>query len=660
MGNLTNLMLERNLRTLAGVDKSAAEAIRAASAGDDRIANDTIANDCIVLEKTKSGESWTGCFYDEQGRKSYLASRYRPAEEAAKRLGQIDFGSRFLYIIIGFGLGYELQEILKRKDRRAVIILVEPRPDLMRTVLETVPLQEILSNRNIFWAIGDRSCIQEAFLRHSLTLAQFFNTVEIIEHPVLGRNFKDLYADLRQTFFNAATYTLYLVGNDPHDTLIGIENAFANLKSILISDSLTDYFGALDDRPVIIIMAGPSLDDQLPVLKKVDRDQVIMLCPDIILQKLLDEGVVPHIVFTIERLKQTFEEFYLDRDIPEVVWFAGQPVVDPRTLDMFKGRTFLIFRSATYFERWLAQSLGNMPMLECGVSVAHMVFSTARALGCSPIILVGQDLCYHEEGHSYTANTYRHDCTWEDDVRDKIGLTDERPLEVPAIGGGTVATRRDWWLQWQWLEVEVGLTDVPVIDVKKCGTLIKGTVLMPLAEALKRYCRGKRPEPFVSGLDTGPAAVEKRLLERVSSLDKALSKEIEKNHQVLALLEKGCRCTQDLARSFQQASERENGLEDLWSSSSEEIKKKLNSVYYTIEPIGVEPTLTKFVLQPLLFQFALKRTPNLNISTMQQAFAWQEEQESLLMQMLMISSLAEEQFRRYLDMVRSIEYSETR
>jgi len=79
-------------------------------------------------------------------------------------------------------------------------------------------------------------------------------------------------------------------------------------------------------------------------------------------------------------------------------------------------------------------------------------------------------------------------------------------------------------------------------------------------------------------------------------------------------------------------------------------------VYYTIEPIGVEPTLTKFVLQPLLFQFALKRTPNLNIMTMQQAFVWQEEQESLLIQMLMISSLAEEQFRRYLDMVRSMEH----
>ncbi|MDP7421795.1 MAG: DUF115 domain-containing protein, partial [bacterium] len=292
-----NTTLKNNLTALASRDPAAAHAVKTASLKSNR----------LVMEQSRSGTDWTGYYQSNSGKKAYLASRYQPSREASKRVEHLDYQNKYLFVIIGFGLGYELREIMNRMHEQAVVIVIEPRPDLMRAALESIPLEDVISGRNLFWALGNKADIQAALQCHSLTLAQFLNSVEVFEHPVLKRHLEESYAGLLKMFFDAATYNIIAVGNDPQDTMLGIENAFNNFDAILSSPDISRYFATLTDRPAIVIMAGPSLDEQMPVLKTIDRDRALLLCADTILNKLLQEGIIPHLVFTLERGEVVYE-----------------------------------------------------------------------------------------------------------------------------------------------------------------------------------------------------------------------------------------------------------------------------------------------------------------------------------------------------------------
>lgn len=638
-------ILQNNLKALSSQDHEAAKIIRSAEERSDR----------IIMEKTRRSQEWTGVYRDESGGKISLASRYHPRKEVARRVADLDFQKTFMFVVFGFGLGYELAEILSRKDTRAVVIVVDPRPDLIRSVLEKIDYRKLVSERNLFWAIGSEQSIQAAFQKHSLTLAQFLNSVAILEHPVLKKPLGNVYAPLRKAFFDAASYSVWLVGNSPNDTLIGITNAFDNLKAILAADDISRYYGTLHDRLAIMCMAGPSLDEQIPVLKTVDRDRVLILCADIILDKLLQEGIVPHLVLTFERGDIIFDYFYEKPDIPQEVRLLAQPVVDARIPERFPGRTFMLFRSATYFETWLAGALGQIPLLECGFSVAHMTFSAARILGCSPIILIGQDLSYNVHGLSYTSGTYRADCTYEDDIREGVGLASEgEHLEVPAIGGGMVRTRHDWWMFLQWLEVEIGRTAAPVIDVKSHGAKIKGTINMPLEKAIRKYGHGPCPPPFGPVVSKTDELFNKRTVKRLKSLEKALEKEQKTTRTVQAVFQKALTGVSSLIDSLNQA-EATGQIDTVWENSAGNITTVLLSAFKTIEPVGVEPTLARYVMQPLLFQYALKQTRNITITSMEQAMAWTNDQSRMLEMLIDLASLLEQRLEEFKVKTRSLQ-----
>ena len=624
-------IIERNLKALETVDPEAAATIRAAGRR----------NDELIVEPARGPGEWTGVYKGGDNSRSYLISRYHPTKEAAQRIGHFDYEKTFLFIVFGFALGYELKQIIARKDNRAVVIVVDPRPDFMLSVLQTIPCEEILGAKNVYWAVGTETAIQAAFQKHALTLAQFLNSLALFENPILKRHLDALYTRLRGSFFDAASYSCFMVGNDPNDTLIGIENAFANLRTMLAADDIARYFGTLSDRPAIMCMAGPSLDQQIPALKSLDRNQVLILSADTTLGKLLREGIVPHLVFTLERGDIVYDLFYKNVDIPPQVSLVAQPVVDVKIPERFPARTFFSFRSAIYFERWIAKALGLMSVLDCGFSVAHMTFSTARVLGCNPIILAGQDLSYNESGLSYTSGTYRETCTAEDDVRDGISPgMEEGKLEIPAIGGGSVQTRHDWWLFKQWLEVEVARTNVPVIDVKEQGALIKGTVNMTLPEALAKHCRGPRPEPFMTVCRRNDDLFFKRAVKRLKNLERAIETEIATVKRIRSLFDKADLGIKSLSKSLDKAA-KTGQMSVIWKTSSNNITTMLHSVFHTIEPVGVQPCLARFVLQPMLFKYALKRTQNMNIQSLHQAISWKNEQGHLLSMLIKLNDLVE-------------------
>ena len=121
--------------------------------------------------------------------------------------------------------------------------------------------------------------------------------------------------------------------------------------------------------------------------------------------------------------------------------------------------------------------------LSGGPLVGNFAFNIARYLGCSPLILVGQDLSFKPTGATHVKGMV-------------FGQTDHNyKKNTVAVEGNyeeTLLTTRSFEEGIRSLEIQVAALDGLCINATEGGAKIRGTRLMSLKEALDHYCK----EPF--------------------------------------------------------------------------------------------------------------------------------------------------------------------
>lgn len=187
------------------------------------------------------------------------------------------------------------------------------------------------------------------------------------------------------------------------DSFRGLLNTLKNYPEYFSLPALMDLKGIHDGKPGIVVGSGPSLTKSLPLLKKY-QDHAIIFCTGSALQTLLKAGITPDYTGTLERDIGTSYAF---EGMPELsdCYLVAAPVTMPETLNLYKGPTLQFHRDIGY-ENWVVEPHKKIAV---GNSVSHLCYVGLRVLGCDPVILVGQDLCYdpttglshHEEAHKY-------------------------------------------------------------------------------------------------------------------------------------------------------------------------------------------------------------------------------------------------------------------
>src|SRR5690606_28411622 len=112
-----------------------------------------------------------------------------------------------------------------------------------------------------------------------------------------------------------------------------------------------------------------------------------------------------------------------------------------------------------------------------GASVANASLAIAAYLGCNPIIFLGQDLAYTDGKHhadSCGGTTLKED----DDL-----------IEVEGIDGNKVFTNSVWHTFLMWMEkFIIHNPNKTYIDATEGGAKIHGTDIIPLRQAIEKYC----------------------------------------------------------------------------------------------------------------------------------------------------------------------------
>jgi len=396
-----------------------------------------------------------------------------------------------IVVFMGLGLGYHLHLFLRLYGDRwgaRKIIIFEEDIELFRLALQFADLEQIISHPDIHLFVGHDP--EEAFtqIRKNIItekgIHNFMRSTKIIPLPAHILLNNEYYLRALNTTKKAFRQMMILAGNDPTDSFVGMDNLLSNLKHIVSNPGIKLLYDKFKGMPAVTVASGPSLNKNIHLLKDI-RERALIVCCDASLVPLMKRDIRPHIVVSLERTDGT-EYFFEDvRDL-EGIYLAICPLVRPRAFDSFKGGKFIVHRTFSHFD-WLHQDKGA---LSIGPAVSNMAFKVSEALGCDPIIMIGQDLAFAEGGDTHVKEM-------------PFGERDEyyhkEVLEVEGNNGRPVKTSRAWEIFRSHHEEDIKSYEGLCINATEGGAKIRGARVMPFKEAIDRYCRDKiHPNSIVS------------------------------------------------------------------------------------------------------------------------------------------------------------------
>lgn len=439
------------------------------------------------LEVTKSGEITT------KYAGKYINSKYDPVKEAEVRISQaMKVEEQHLIICMGFGLGYEIEEILRHTKKKAMVLVVILDLELFMSLISTKDISKLLANNQLGFIDGTEKNFKQYFYSNIVDLI-LYNTINIqyFFHPVITnasdemeKKVKDLHIDIKDSI----KYRVIELGNDPRDSIEGLLRIMHNFDNILHSVDLKEVKGTLKGVPAVCIASGPSLDKNFHLLKEMEG-KALLFGVESNIPKLVEAGLKFNGGAVHERVPASYYITLKDVEISDEVVFFGESVAYHKLFEKHQGKNALIFRDTTVAENIFAKELGELNTFSTGISVAHMAISLANYLGCSPIILVGQDLAFDEEGYGHTKNTVHIDSDMSAEELKKEGKLKGNEIMLPANNGGMIKSTNYWKDMLDWIEIFIQKNDAKIINATEGGAYIRGTEVMPLQEVIDTYCK---------------------------------------------------------------------------------------------------------------------------------------------------------------------------
>lgn len=398
-----------------------------------------------------------------------------------------------LLVVFGIGTGYLAKYL--RQITNAPIIVYEPNVGLLRLLMESGPLElddiQIVTNAHdlsLFWG------------RYSGRRRD----VVMINTPGYSAAFPEACAELPHSVARLVERVTITKNTYRKRAQTWVLDVLANLHALLRSTPLLSLEGAYKGVPAFIVGAGPSLDKNVHELRRAKQKGIVFAANSSALA-LAKYGIAPHIVCCLESIDIS-ERLRTLPFLDEVIR-AFSLSSHPNTLLTGNG-PLLTFHEALPQYAGPLEALTRVPGVTVCGSVSTAAFSLAQRLGCSPIVLVGQDMAF-TDGAAYAGGTGyessrasvdkakgRVNLHWNEEIQklhgDQHGSRhDAEPLlEAVAWGGhGTVASGPSFMAINAWLESTATMSEEIApgkryINATEGGARVEGFVEQPLHDVL--------------------------------------------------------------------------------------------------------------------------------------------------------------------------------
>lgn len=383
-----------------------------------------------------------------------------------------------LVVCLGFGLGYDplfYTEQISSTVNTEWMLVIEKDPALIHTAMKFMDLHSFFEQTRVTLMINVPEAKLFPVLAEWLGLENRYYNARAYEYIYnMSAMEEPYYGTVIKAMSDAIVYAVNNYGNCVEDSMIGTENMFKNIPTILNNPGVNLLKDKFKDIPAVVVATGPSLDKNKHLLKGIEDKALIISC-DASLKILAEMEYKPHLVATLERemaIVQLFEG--LTAEQVEDVYLMACPVVYPDVYASYPGKNIIVYRRFDHF-KWLKIERG---MLDIKYSSGNMAFKIAEYLGCDPIILIGQDLALAAGKTNADGTTLG--------TEQKSYLNEEHMM-VPANGGGMIETVHSLKLFLNAYNLDIQAHKGKCINATEGGALITGTELMTFQEAINKY-----------------------------------------------------------------------------------------------------------------------------------------------------------------------------
>lgn len=471
----------------------------------------------------------------KNGKKILLHSSYDPQKEAKEFIGAQNIPLECaIIIVLGIGLFYHIDEILKKISNNTYIWIIENDPKILKSCLMTRDISSVLQNEKIKIFCGDLSPGIFTTLFYDAFYPKIPDEKRIIiisHHPSVGL-YPEWYQQLTKKIRDEAIQFAVLTQTIIFVSYKWAENLLRNITVVLKSQPVKILRDKLKEIPAIVVSAGPSLDKNIHYLKDA-QGKAVIISVGTSFKPLLSKNIIPDFVVGIDADELHYKHFEGISEFSPIL--VCDPMIYPKILEEYRGTKIVGTTSQNPIKIWLSNHIGDPGMLPSGFSVATTALSFAHLLGCNPIALIGQDLAFSEAGKTHASGT-----TWEEN---KVDRDSPAFIRVPGNLGDEVLTDATFLSTLRWLERWIASSDRTTVNATEGGAKIEGTKIMKLQEFISEYCEKEIDIPYFVRSATHPRNLTKK---RYNNIINDLSKVRNTLKNIEKLSEKGAKLSWEL------------------------------------------------------------------------------------------------------------------
>ncbi|MED4350958.1 DUF115 domain-containing protein [Schinkia azotoformans] len=422
----------------------------------------------------------------KNGSSNFIHSKYDPLKEADALISQYEnqvenYNHIFFY---GIGMGYHVEEMMKRYPDKAFSIY-EPIPEIFYQYVSYRELDNFPVNQLKYISVQWSEEFGYDFIHHFAI--ETSEDVLLVVLPSYERIFSVEYNFFSTTFKDKFQQKRISIGADLVFSKRWTLNALMNLPYTSESPNLlTEKKGVFKGKPVLLVAAGPSLEDEIENLLYIKQNKLAYIfAVGSANRALVANNILPDTVCTYDPqggnggvFKEMIEQGY-DKEVPMIYGTT----VGFETLDLYKGpKLFVLTSQDTVSPYFLGCENKAVPIVDDSFSIAIVALQILSLLEVGQVILVGQNFAFRNNKFYSKGISYGEVRTTEIQEKDLIDK-----LYVSDVYGNQIMTNQSFnqmrLLMERYIEI---YNNIKVINTTKDGAAIKGVPFRLLDEVISK------------------------------------------------------------------------------------------------------------------------------------------------------------------------------
>jgi hypothetical protein len=420
----------------------------------------------------------------------YLHSARDPQREARRAVSSQELRRSRICVFLGFGLGYHVEAYLGEGEEDRIAIVVEKEPALFLQALSHRDLTALFYS-------GRVTLLLDTPPRDVIPLLGSSGGSRIALLDVAGRSGRsgEYYAKVRETVINHRSRGEVNLSTLNRFGRLWVRNLARNIPLLPEAEDAGKLQHLFEGMPVLVVAAGPSLDDLFPLLPLL-AERMPVVAVDTALQALRSCGVEPDMLTVVD--PQYWNTRHLDRQQLSSTLLISESSTHPAVFRRPIGRLFFggsVFPLGEFLETESARRF----KLGAGGSVATTAWDLARILGASAVYMAGLDLGFPDARTHYTGSYFEErlhqtaDRLHPHETALFAYLRGGAPFHAPNNSGGETLTDKRLVVYTKWFEEQLLLSAAPpTYNLSPGGVAIDGMQPAEAQDLLREPVR--RPE----------------------------------------------------------------------------------------------------------------------------------------------------------------------